>query len=69
MKTLNLVEMQNVEAGANGSGTAFACTLTVIASAAFIIGTAGTGAVVAAYASGAVCGGSIGWGLASGNWW
>lgn len=69
MKTLELNEMESLQGFGGGSGTAFVCAFTVLASAAVLVGTAGAGAPIAAYASGAACGGSIGWGLASGSWW
>ena len=76
MKNLELTQMENLSAG-DGLFTGASCGLAVFASAAVLglgtiatAGALGPAAVLGtAYVSGAVCGGSIGYGLASGNWW
>jgi len=66
MKTLELNKMEKLQGG-GGFWTAFTCTLTVIAGAAIVAGTGGTGAIVGYYVAGAGCGGLIGEGLATGS--
>ena len=67
MKNLELTQMEEVS-GESSWITGFACGFTIAASVGVILGTAGAGAVLAAYATGAACGGLVGYGLASGDW-
>ncbi len=70
MKKMELNQMENLEGGTGGSGTAFSCTMAV-AGISTILGAAtfGVGLFAGALIAGAACGGAIGWGSASGNWW
>lgn len=68
MKKLEINQIDDVIGGDGGFWTSFACVGTLIASGVVIAGTAGAGALPAAYAAGAACGGLIGYGSASGNW-
>jgi len=75
MKTMELNQMELVNGG-DGFFTGLACALAVAASAAVLgagtIVTAGalgpTAVLGTAYVAGATCGGLIGWGSASGDW-
>jgi hypothetical protein len=69
MKKLELNQMENLEGEKGGFMTGLSCGLTIIAGAAIITTTFGGGTVIAGMAAGVVCGGSIGWGSASGDWW
>ena len=66
MKALELNDLETIQGG--GWITGFACALTIAASIGVIGGTGGAAALPAAYVAGAVCGGSIGYGSASGDW-
>lgn len=68
MKKMELSQMENLQGGEGGFATGLACGFTIVAAGAFIYGTAGVGAAVAANAAAAACGGLIGWGSASGDW-
>lgn len=69
MKKLNVNQMEDLIGGVGGFGTGLSCTVTAFALGAIIGGaTLGLGAFAFAVASAGVCGGSIGWGSASGSW-
>ncbi len=69
MKKLELYQMENLEGGSGGFGTAASCTFLAFALGAVITGaTLGTGVFAAACIGAAVCGGSVGRGAASGSW-
>jgi hypothetical protein len=68
MKTLELNQMEGLEGGANGEGTAFACALSVIAGAAAIYGTGGLAAAFVCNFAAAACGGLVGHGSSTGSW-
>jgi hypothetical protein len=72
MKKLELNQMENLEgwgAYAQGSVTGFSCGLTALAITSILTtATFGVGLFAGAMVSGMVCGGSIGWGSASGFW-
>jgi len=70
MKNLELTQMEHLSGGDTGGiFTGLACGITILAAAGVIAGSGGTAALPAAYIAGAVCGGGIGFGLASGDWW
>ena len=70
MKKMELNQMENLEGGVGGFGTGIACGIAGAGITAIVTATTfGVGTFATALAFGAVCGGSIGWGSASGNWW
>ena len=67
MKTLEFNQMEEVQGGGFLSG--FTCMATICVLASVIAGTAGTAVIAAGYVFAAGCGGLLGLGMASGNFY
>lgn len=69
MKKLELNQMENLEGSAGGFGTGASCAYTALAIGGVLAGaTLGVGLFASVMVGSLVCGGSIGWGAASGSW-